>query len=762
MQIIPINELKELHGLLPLLPMLYVGWTNGILSPTEILRLQEYVNSQTWLTTQEQGYLKSWLNPQNPPAEAQRHDWLSVIRDYSDGTSVVGLADFGRYIARRVDARLDEEVNRALEFVEGTLGARGREAIRQLIPQTYDLPVLVESQSPSFNVAQLTQTLDGQHAAFKQRLRQLLTTPQFAYHQSHDSEAYRADVLRWLEQLADQGLGSAAYPAAFGGRDDIAQYLVTMEMLGHHDLSLLVKFGVQFGLFGSSILALGTRHHHERYLAAVGNLQLLGGFGMTESGHGSNVRGLETTATFDAATDEFIIHTPTESARKAYIGNAARDGEMLVVFARLITQGEDYGISPFLVPIRDGQGKLMDGVRIVDHGDKVGLNGVDNGRVSFEYVRIPRENLLNRFADVAADGTYSSPIDKESRRFFTMLGTLVGGRIGIGLTSLSVAKNALTIAIRYANRRRQFGRNDQPETLLIDYKTHQRRLLPPLAQTIALDFALHGLLDQYAASVKQPMQADTRTIETLAAGLKARSSWNATHIVQAAREATGAQGYLAENQLGRLRQDCDIFTTFEGDNTVLMQLVAKERLVALGKEMRGGKIVGVLLRQLWRGIRPKKSHKITSSHLRDSRFHKRLFAAREQTRVLALAKRLQQLVKQGADPTDAQIAAQNDFIRLADALIDRELLAHFLRGVAGTKDPAVRAVLDKLASLFALWQIEQDAAWFMENGYLSRRKSRAIRAEVESLCEELRYQALHVVNGFAIPDALLAAPIGTR
>lgn len=130
--------------------------------------------------------------------------------------------------------------------------------------------------------------------------------------------------------------------------------------------------------------------------------------------------------------------------------------------------------------------------------------------------------------------------------------------------------------------------------------------------------------------------------------------------------------------------------------------------------------------------------------------------------MLALAKRLQQLVKQGADPTDAQIAAQNDFIRLADALIDRELLAHFLRGVAGTKDPAVRAVLDKLASLFALWQIEQDAAWFMENGYLSRRKSRAIRAEVESLCEELRYQALHVVNGFAIPDALLAAPIGTR
>lgn len=426
---------------------------------------------------------------------------------------------------------------------------------------------------------------------------------------------------------------------------------------------------------------------------------------------------------------------------------------MLIVFARLITQGQDHGVSPFLVPIRAENGAVMAGVRIVDHGEKMGLNGVDNGRVWFDQVRIPRESLLNRFADVAADGTYSSPIEKESRRFFTMLSALVGGRIGIGLTSLSVAKNALTIALRYAHERRQFGRSDQPETLLIDYRTHQRRLLPPLAQTVALNFALHDLLDRYAASIKQSDAGDTRHIEMVAAGLKARSSWNATHCVQTAREATGAQGYMAENQIGRLRNDSDIFTTFEGDNTVLMQLVAKERLVAFQKQP----LAKLLLGRMGAAIRPKQAHNTASSHLRDGRYHQRLFAAREQARLITTGKKLQRLIVDGHDAT----AAQNDLRRVADATIDHIMLTSFRQRIQ-TANSDVRIVLDKLASLFALWQIEQDAAWFLENGFLSRRKSRAIRAEVEQLCDELRHDALHVVDAFAIPDELLAAPIGHR
>ncbi len=127
-------------------------------------------------------------------------------------------------------------------------------------------------------------------------------------------------------------------------------------MLAFGDLSLLVKAGVQWGLFGGAILHLGTERHHDAYLADTVNAELLGCFAMTETGHGSDVANVRTTATYDPDTDEFVINTPDDDARKEYIGNAARDGHVAVVFAQLITSGEDQGVHAFVVPIRDGDG----------------------------------------------------------------------------------------------------------------------------------------------------------------------------------------------------------------------------------------------------------------------------------------------------------------------------------------------------------------------------------------------------------------------
>src|SRR5690606_8437084 len=128
---------------------------------------------------------------------------------------------------------------------------------------------------------------------------------------------------------------------------------------------------------------------------------------------------------YEPDTGEFVIHTPDESARKDYIGGAARDATVAAVFAQLITAGERHGVHCFLVPLRDADGNDLPGVTTSDCGHKGGLNGVDNGRIVFDRVRVPRDALLNRYADVSADGTYSSPIENPSRRFFTMLGTLI-------------------------------------------------------------------------------------------------------------------------------------------------------------------------------------------------------------------------------------------------------------------------------------------------------------------------------------------------
>ena len=277
-------------------------------------------------------------------------------------------------------------------------------------------------------------------------------------------------------------LGLFSFPTAYGGADRIADSIAAFETLAFHDLSLLVKFGVQFGLFGGSVYQLGTEPHHRAYINAIGTMQLSGCFAMTETDHGSNVRDIETTATFDVATDSFVIHTPTPGARKDYIGNAALHGRMATVFAQLQVGTEQHGVHAFLVPIREQTLRPMPGVTIEDCGLKAGLNGVDNGRIYFDRVRIPRGNLLNRFADVSTDGKYTSPIESPSRRFFTMLGTLVAGRISIA-GSCSVAKLSLTIATKYAVQRRQFGPEDQPEVPIMVYQSVQRELLPRIAAT---------------------------------------------------------------------------------------------------------------------------------------------------------------------------------------------------------------------------------------------------------------------------------------
>src|SRR5215213_3033911 len=135
-----------------------------------------------------------------------------------------------------------------------------------------------------------------------------------------------ADSLRALLDGPEAGGTAIGYPVEYGGQGEVGRSIAAFETLAFGDLSLLVKCGVQFGLFGGAVLHLGTRVHHERYLADITSLRLPGCFAMTETGHGSNVQALRTTATYDHEAGEFVVHTPDADARKDYIGNAARDG----------------------------------------------------------------------------------------------------------------------------------------------------------------------------------------------------------------------------------------------------------------------------------------------------------------------------------------------------------------------------------------------------------------------------------------------------
>ncbi len=619
----------------------------------------------------------------------------------------------------------------------------------------------IAAETPGFEVAAMRRLLDGDQAAVKNRVRALLSQPSFRYYPGTDKDGLRAQVFEWTKLIARQGFGGMFMPKSVGGADDLAGFMAAFETLGFHDISLVIKFGVQFGLWGGSVLRLGTDYHHQKYLPATATVELPGCFAMTEIGHGSNVRDVETTATYDPATGDFDLHSPTFTSGKNYIGNAGVHGKIATVFAQLRTRGEHHGVHAFVVPIRDDAGRPLPGVRLEDNGEKLGLNGVDNGRVWFDHLRVPRVEMLDRFAQVAPDGSYTSSIKNPAARFFTTLGTLVAGRISVGHSGLSIAKCGLAIAVRYGARRRQFGPSEgKPETILLDYPAHQRRLMPLLATAYALDFAFKRLTK--TALTTQP--ENFRQVETTAAALKAFSTWNMTHTLQTGREACGGEGYLAINRFAALKADSDIFTTFEGDNTVLMQLVAKNLLTDFREQFRGkGKTElarWALVKKLdaWASRNPLAAHH--SGDLCAERTQTELFRLREERLLLAAGARLRALTAGGRMTAyEAFTTQQNDLLALAFAHAERTVLDAFNAAIRDCPDTGLRPTLERLRNLYALHHLEKGRAWFLENGLLSPNRSRTVTRKVERLCAEVRREAVALVDAFGIPPECLAAPI---
>ncbi|MDP9117546.1 MAG: acyl-CoA dehydrogenase family protein [Actinomycetota bacterium] len=628
--------------------------------------------------------------------------------------------------------------------------------------------------------------LDGRWAEVRRRARELAADPRFAVNVGEDTETQRAHVLQRMAALTDAGYSALGFPSRYGGRDDIGGAVTGFEMLATGDLSLLVKAGVQWGLFGGAVLHLGTERHHADYLARIISLDLFGCFAMTETGHGSDVASLRTTATYDPEREEFEIHTPFEAARKEYIGNAARDGQIAAVFAQLITGGENQGVHAFLVPIREKDATPAAGVTIEDCGLKAGLNGVDNGRLYFDHVRVPRTNLLDRYGQVAPDGTYSTPIENKTARFFTMLGTLVQGRISVAGGAGSATKVALAIALRYAEVRRQFaGPASAEEIVLLDYLAHQRKLLPALAKTYALHFAqgelVAGLHDTTPAldapgeegglPAEDPLR---RELEARAAGIKAVATWHATNTIQTCREACGGAGYLAENRLPGLKADTDVFTTFEGDNTVLLQLVAKELLTGYRDHFGELDLLGtarlvtdqameavverVGARRILQRLIDATPGRDEEAGLLDRTWHEEMFEWRQKHLLETVARRLRRAAS-ADDPFEVFNAAQDHMLLAARAHIDVVLLHGFTTAIEALPPGEERELLERVCDLFVLSTIESDRGWFQEHGRLTGQRSKAIIAEVNALCATLRPHALTLIEAFGLPEQAISAPI---
>lgn len=619
------------------------------------------------------------------------------------------------------------------------------------------------------NQDELQERLLGPWAEDRRQLRKVMEEPIFHYQFNLTKEDQRELAMQQIQELADRKLIGKAYPKAFGGKEDPGGNVAGFAEMFHANPSMQIKGGVQWGLFGSAILTLGNEEQHQRWLPGVLSLELPGVYAMTEIGHGSDVGNVDTTATYIPEDDEFEIHTPFRAAWKEFLGNAAKDGKAAVLFAQLITKNVNYGVHAFFVPLRDDNGNFLPGVGGEDDGFKGGLNGIDNGRLHFTNVRIPRTNLLNKLGDVDENGDYTTSIPSSGRRFFTMLGALVQGRVSLATTAANASALALTGAITYGNQRRQFNAaSDIEEQVLLDYGLHQRRLIDRLARTYADIFTTNDLLLKFheVFAGEDDTDDNRQELETLAAGIKAVTTWNAMDTFQESREATGGAGYIAsKNRFNTLRDDLDIYTTFEGDNNVLLQLVGRRLLGDYSKELvnpsfkvlsryvaeraeqtlyeRSG------LRRMVQQVSDIGSDRRSAAWLKDTEVQRNLFTDRVRTQIAEVAEALRPVAKK-SQAEQAQVFNENQYELIKASKSHAQLLQweSFTDALDDIKDPETKKILTWMRDLFALSTIEQDLGWFIEYGRISQQRARTLREYTNRLATRLRPHAQDLVDAF--------------
>eukprot|EP01119_Soliformovum_irregulare_P007918 TRINITY_DN2053_c0_g1_i1.p1 TRINITY_DN2053_c0_g1~~TRINITY_DN2053_c0_g1_i1.p1 ORF type:complete len:694 (+),score=147.07 TRINITY_DN2053_c0_g1_i1:48-2129(+) len=521
------------------------------------------------------------------------------------------------------------------------------------------------------------------------------------------------------------------------------------------------RYGVGLGLFSGSVLNNGTEYHKEKFERAMQLGKVLGCFAMTELGHGSNASGLETTATFNKDTDEFTIHSPTLTSTKWWIGGAAQTATHAVVFARLILGSVDHGVHSFVVQLRDPQDHSpMPGITVGDCGEKLGLNGTDNGYIRFNQVRIPRQMMLNRYANVDRDGTYTKA-SKESLALQRV--ALVGARASIVGQSANNLFMALTIAIRYGAIRRQFG-DSQQETQILNYVTHQMRLFPPLASAFAMHCAGMKLGQNYLTLLKELQNKNFSSLadmHAMTAGLKAICSWATRDGVIICRDCCGGHGYSAYNRLGRIIKDFQVQTTWDGDNTVLCLQTARHVISSFEKGIKGKTLNGSVA--YLSHIKPILASRFQGNSSEELHVTANLIAAlryRATNMCREISEKMRDQIQDGTSPADAWSSCLADLVHLAKAHCELYILDQFNAVVEEAKGRSPYNVLRELCNLYAFRCIDQDMGQFRNDDYVSSVQGRMIRAELQKTCAKIRPNAVALVDAFALPDFAIDSQIG--
>jgi len=600
---------------------------------------------------------------------------------------------------------------------------------------------------------------------------------------------FRLDDIHDLtkDQIRERTMAKFSSMAHYVTTERLDIFTKRMELVSLADPAFWTRFGVHYGLCLGAIRSGATSNQFSYWLdkGVLGLNGMIGCFAMTELAHGSNVAGLETTATFDPETDEFVIHTPSVSATKWWIGGAAQSATHSAVFAQLVINGKRHGVKTFMVPLRNPSSfALLPGVAIGDIGKKMGRDGIDNGWIQFTNVRIPRAYMLMKHTQVTRDGVVHEPPLAQ-----LTYGALLQGRTAMVADASNVSKKALTIALRYAAVRRQFKVGHKEfESQVLDYPIHQRRLLPLLAQAVAMGFTslqmtrlFEDMTAQLESFTADSSEEETRAVleklkETHAtsAGLKAFCTWAGLETIERCRASCGGHGYSAYVGLASMYNDQAVQCTWEGDNTILSlqsgrALISSYEDVTRGTTMLGG---SAYLNELPGILKVSCSAKPGDAELFALETIDQAWACAAANAIKKAhddfaAYRSGSLGGRKMDKDEAlELCSQERFVAAKLHTIGY-IFRQFRDGIeelAKTEDPSngVVETLTIICRLYGLWQIEEHAGFFLRYRYFQPEHMDAITLEVSRLCADVRKYTISLVDSFNISDYILNSPLGVK
>ncbi|KAK3831145.1 MAG: hypothetical protein J3R72DRAFT_527761 [Linnemannia gamsii] len=612
-----------------------------------------------------------------------------------------------------------------------------------------------ERANASFKVEDMTEVLlrgkenvDAMNLAYQMIQRDPDLRMRAGHHhdltRAEDREQTMRQIARTIElrkQIKDPRLQQALFTA-----------------MAFYSESFSMRIYVHEMLFKQAVTLFGTSEQQDQWLADIEAWRVIGCFAMTELGTSSNLRGLETTSTYDRATNEWVIHSPTLTSTKWWIGMSGETATHTVAICQTIVDGENHGINWFIVPLRDPKtGKLLPGVTAGDIGHKSARQGLDNGWIQFTSVRIPRQNMMMKWASMSPEGEFT-PSPNPVLSYATLIPerfTLLGG-------SQVILSQTLTIAVRYGAVRRQGNHDEQ----ILDYQTHYTSLMPGVAFIYALNIVDHELMTKwnevagYAQTDAGAFMREIPDQHGVSAGFKGAMSWYATEVLENCRRACGGHAYSSYNAIAGLIGDYGVMTTGGGDNVVLMQQAARYLITTLKWAQEGQEVLGSVsyLNDYKRVLSTSKSTIQDSRDLLHHEFVIDVLTWASAKKATDLGAILAEAGKAGFD--EAWNTNQTELVRLADVHSWRYFLILYQQGINRHKHTPVYETLRKMGQLMSTFVLQKHLDLFLEEGYFDGSHAKMVRQLFLEQCKDLRKDAVPLIDAWAIPDFILKAPIG--